>query len=98
MRVVMFYHSIVSDWNHGNAHFLRGVATELLARGHEVAVYEPKDGWSVTNLLREKGPDRAQRLARHGRQTIMARHTCGHRIDQLMRICRELGISESRSG
>ena len=25
MQVVMFYHSLVSDWNHGNAHFLRGV-------------------------------------------------------------------------
>jgi len=36
MRVVMFYHSLVSDWNHGNAHFLRGVVTELLRREHEV--------------------------------------------------------------
>ena len=25
MRIVIFYHSLVSDWNHGNAHFLRGV-------------------------------------------------------------------------
>ena len=25
MRVSLFYHSLVSDWNHGNAHFLRGV-------------------------------------------------------------------------
>jgi spore maturation protein CgeB len=55
MRIVMFYHSIVSDWNHGNAHFLRGIATELLERGHEVAVYEPKDGWSFSNMMREKG-------------------------------------------
>lgn len=30
MRIVMFYHSIVSDWNQGNAHFLRGIVTELL--------------------------------------------------------------------
>ena len=37
MRFVIFTHSLVSDWNHGNAHFLRGVATELVARGHEVA-------------------------------------------------------------
>ena len=41
MRVVMFYHSLISDWNHGNAHFLRGVVSELRARGHEVIVYEP---------------------------------------------------------
>lgn len=55
MRIVMFYHSLVSDWNHGNAHFLRGVAAELLARGHQVRVYEPADGWSLQNLLAEHG-------------------------------------------
>lgn len=55
MRVIMFYQSLISDWNHGNAHFLRGVATELLARGHVVDVYEPADSWSVENLFREHG-------------------------------------------
>ena len=55
MKIVLFYHSLVSDWNHGNAHFLRGVATELTKAGHEVAVYEPKDAWSVTNLVAEQG-------------------------------------------
>ena len=55
MRVVMFYQSLISDWNHGNAHFLRGIATELLARGHVVGVYEPADSWSVANLFREHG-------------------------------------------
>jgi spore maturation protein CgeB len=56
MRVVMFYHSLVSDWNHGNAHFLRGVVAELIARGHTVDVFEPREGWSRKNLLREAGP------------------------------------------
>lgn len=51
----MFYHSIISDWNHGNAHFLRGVVTELMARGNQVDVYEPKNGWSLRNLIQEKG-------------------------------------------
>lgn len=55
MRIVLFAHSLVSDWNHGNAHFLRGVARELLARGHEVEVYESRQGWSRANLLREGG-------------------------------------------
>lgn len=55
MRIVMFYHSLVSDWNHGNAHFLRGVASELRARGHDVQVYEPRNAWSVQNLLAEHG-------------------------------------------
>ena len=55
MRLVLFYHSLVSDWNHGNAHFLRGVVTELLDRGHDVRVYEPGDAWSVENLVRDHG-------------------------------------------
>ncbi len=55
MRLVLFCHSLLSDWNHGNAHFLRGVCTEWLARGHELAVYEPADAWSLTNLLSEHG-------------------------------------------
>jgi spore maturation protein CgeB len=55
MRVVLFYHSLVSDWNHGNAHFLRGIASELLQRGHEVACFEPADAWSVQNLIAGHG-------------------------------------------
>ncbi len=55
MKVVMFYHSLLSDWNHGNAHFLRGVVTELPSRGHTVRVYEPCRGWSLQNLIAEHG-------------------------------------------
>jgi spore maturation protein CgeB len=55
MRIVMFYHSLVSDWNHGNAHFLRGMVGELQARGHSVKVLEPADAWSRINLVREYG-------------------------------------------
>jgi spore maturation protein CgeB len=55
MRFVCFYHSLVSDWNHGNAHFLRGVVSELGARGHDVVVYEPANGWSRRNLLADQG-------------------------------------------
>jgi spore maturation protein CgeB len=56
MRFVLFYHSLISDWNHGNAHFLRGIVRELQARGHDVRVYEPADGWSLSNLRDEYGP------------------------------------------
>ncbi|HET7599151.1 MAG TPA: glycosyltransferase [Gemmatimonadales bacterium] len=55
MRIVMFYHSLVSDWNHGNAHFLRGIVSELLARGMDVAVYEPERAWSLENLVADHG-------------------------------------------
>ncbi len=53
MRLVLFCHSLLSDWNHGNAHFLRGVLTEWQARGHTATVYEPQDSWSLENLRRE---------------------------------------------
>jgi spore maturation protein CgeB len=55
MKVVIFCHSLLSDWNHGNAHFLRGVVTELRERGHDVAVYEPYGAWSVLNLIADVG-------------------------------------------
>jgi spore maturation protein CgeB len=62
MRIVMFYHSLLSDWNHGNAHFLRGIATELFARGHDVRVYEPRSAWSLQNLIAEQGEEPIQRF------------------------------------
>lgn len=55
MRIAFFVHSLLSDWNHGNAHFLRGVATELVSRGHQVRAYEPRDAWSLANLLTDHG-------------------------------------------
>jgi spore maturation protein CgeB len=55
VKVVVFCHSLASDWNHGNAHFLRGIVAELQARGHDVETWEPRHGWSRTNLLRDHG-------------------------------------------
>jgi spore maturation protein CgeB len=55
MRIALFCHSLLSDWNHGNAHFLRGVTSELAARGHDVRVFEPRDAWSVRNLVADHG-------------------------------------------
>ncbi len=57
MNILLFYHSLLSDWNHGNAHFLRGIATELLARGNTVTVFEPKNNWSISNLFAENGAE-----------------------------------------
>ena len=56
MRLIYFTHSLASCWNHGNAHFLRGVLRDLAARGHEVRAYEPADAWSRQNLLADAGP------------------------------------------
>ncbi|MGI8958711.1 MAG: CgeB family protein [Bryobacteraceae bacterium] len=55
-RIALFYQSLLSDWNHGNAHFLRGIASELKARGHEIRIFEPQDSWTRVNLLRDAGP------------------------------------------
>lgn len=55
MRIVYFTHSLASCWNHGNAHFLRGVLSELIARGHDVVAYEPEGAWSLANLLQDRG-------------------------------------------
>lgn len=63
MRFVFYTHSLVSDWNHGNAHFLRGIMRELVSRGHEALALEPEDGWSRANLLRDGGEQALTRFA-----------------------------------
>jgi spore maturation protein CgeB len=55
VRIVIFCHSLLSDWNHGNAHFLRGICSELILRGHKVSVYEPENSWSYQNLVADGG-------------------------------------------
>jgi spore maturation protein CgeB len=55
MKFVLYAHSVVSDWNNGNAHFLRGILSDLERRGHSTRVLEPEDGWSRTNLVANQG-------------------------------------------
>ncbi len=55
LRFRIFAHSWVSDWNHGNAHFLRGLARELKKLGHEVRCYEELGSWSLSNLVKQEG-------------------------------------------
>jgi spore maturation protein CgeB len=79
MRVVIFCHSLISDWNNGNAHFLRGIATELVARGHQVDVYEPRNAWSVTHLLADSGRSICDRF----RNAYPALDPCRYDPDQI---------------
>jgi spore maturation protein CgeB len=65
MKITMFYHSLISDWNHGNAHFLRGVVSELIKRGHEVNVFEPENNWSLKNLLKTAGKKAVEDFNKH---------------------------------
>lgn len=62
MNFVFYTHSLVSDWNHGNAHFLRGVMRELQELGHETIALEPEDGWSRTNLRADRGEEGISRF------------------------------------
>lgn len=80
MKIVLFCHSLLSDWNHGNAHFLRGVCTELSARGHTVRVFEPKDAWSVENLIAEAGSFRLDETRAHYPALAVERYDPG-RLD-----------------
>ena len=67
MRIVFFCHSLISDWNHGRAHFLQA---------HMDALRSDRD-------LRAA-------LTRHGLDTIRRRHTCAHRVDQLLAVVAEV--------
>jgi spore maturation protein CgeB len=55
MKIAYFTHSLASCWNHGNAHFLRGILRDLIHRGHAVTAYEPRGAWSLDNLVKDHG-------------------------------------------
>jgi spore maturation protein CgeB len=60
-----------------------------------------RNGREMTARLREVLSDEelAAELRARGLATILARHTCGHRAEELLAICRELGIGEqNRNG
>jgi spore maturation protein CgeB len=54
LRIAYIAHSVSSDWNNGNAHFLRGLMRSMVALGHDVTIYEQALGWSLENLLTEQ--------------------------------------------
>ncbi len=53
LRVAYFAHTVRSDWNNGNAHFLRGLLRALGEAGQDVTIYEPDHEWSIDNLRDE---------------------------------------------
>lgn len=61
LRIAYFAHTLRSDWNNGNAHFLRGLMRELGRMGHTVVVLEPETEWSVDNLRGERDGERSLR-------------------------------------
>lgn len=54
LRIHMFAHSLVSDWSHGSAHFLRGLARALIQSGNQVRCHEELGSWSLLSLVRNE--------------------------------------------
>ena len=42
-------------------------------------------------------PEQARAQAERGLATIRRRHTCAHRVDELMEVCRGLGLGAGRA-
>ena len=59
LRLAYFAHTLRSDWNNGNAHFLRGLMRSLGRMGHDVVVLEPESDWSIDNLRSERDGERS---------------------------------------
>ena len=59
LRLAYFAHTLRSDWNNGNAHFLRGLLRALGRLGHEVTAFEPETEWSLENLRSESNGARS---------------------------------------
>src|SRR4051794_20614957 len=63
LRIAYFAHTLRSDWNNGNAHFLRGLLRALGRVGHDVTAFEPESDWSIDNLRTEpRGEQSLQRF------------------------------------
>lgn len=59
LRLAYIAHSLRSDWNNGNAHFLRGLLRSMGKLGHTVQAFEPERSWSLDNLRVEPEGDRS---------------------------------------
>ena len=53
LSIAFFLHSLRSDWNNGNAHFLRGLLRALTRQGHRAVAFEREHDWSIDHLLLE---------------------------------------------
>jgi spore maturation protein CgeB len=58
-----------------------------------------RDGREMARHLRDVlgDPQLAASLRASGLQTIRTRHTCAHRVDELLRIAAEIGVAEELS-
>ena len=59
LRIAYLAHTLRSDWNNGNAHFLRGLMRAMGRMGHDIVVLEPETEWSIENLRTEQAGERS---------------------------------------
>src|SRR5215472_13891237 len=83
LNIALFSHSLVSDWNHGNVHFLRGLMRELVRLGHRVRCYEELGAWSLTNLMKHEG-ERAIAAIDHFRRAYPALDIRFYKTDETL--------------
>jgi spore maturation protein CgeB len=74
---------ICSPWNDTENLFTQGKDYLLARDGREMEQH-------IRMVLEDQSVGRE--LANHGLKTIFERHTCGHRVDQLFEICKEIGV------
>jgi spore maturation protein CgeB len=66
-------------------------AERLFAGGEDYLVAETGAAMKRHLALLASDPPFARALGEHGRRTVLSRHTCAHRVDELLSILAELG-------
>jgi spore maturation protein CgeB len=77
---------VSAPWDDAEGNFERGRDYLAVRDGEEMTA-------ALDCLLNDQRL--ARELGEHGRRTILARHTCAHRVDELLNIVRELGPAEA---
>ena len=93
LRIAYFAHSITSDWNNGNAHFLRGLIRSLGLMGHSVTCWEEENGWSRGELLRSE--QKGQEAIEHFHREFADVHVAHYQVEleSLRRILQQVDIA-----
>jgi len=85
MRIIYFTHALTSCWNHGNAHFLRGILRALTAAGHTAIAYEPAESWSRSNLLQDQGDEALSAFTTHFPDLLVRTYLTGEDLQEAVR-------------
>jgi len=75
---------ICSPWEDSEGLFQSGRDFLMALNGREMKRH-------LRNLLRDR--EMADEMAGHGYETIISHHTCRHRVQELLEICRNLGLN-----